>query len=131
MGRAILPELAAALLILALCGAVLVAIGAAQRAAGLAITQRVKERRQRRATEREQVARRDARWEAHTYYQGGLAVITTRRVARWDGKEAVVATEDSNVILPEVDTEGITRAQIDAGLRAQHRNMQQRHGGDL
>lgn len=89
-------------------------------------------RRERRAVHRAAVARRDAQWEAHTYYQGGLAVITTRRVARWDGKEAVVETDkDSNVILPEVDTEGITRAQIDAGLRAQHRNMQQRHGGDL
>lgn len=124
MGRAILPELVIALFLLVCAGVVLVGISAAQWIAGAALVRRLREGGQRRAAQRKSQARRLARWEAHTDYTRGYAVIELRRVARWDGHELVVDSEDplAAVILPEENVDAISRAQIEAELRARARN---------
>ena len=75
MGRAILPEVILAVLVLGIAGVVLVGIGVAQWVAGAAMVTRIKQGRRRRALERELAARRAARWESRTRYQRGYAVV--------------------------------------------------------
>lgn len=125
MGRAILPELAVAMVAMVVIGLVLAAVGVAQWAASHAIVRQFQQRRQQLAREREATARRNAKWEARTLYQRGYAVVDLVRVARWDKKEVVIDTDDrAPVVVPEEDLDAVTRAQIEVGVRADRRNTQ-------
>lgn len=126
MGRAILPELAIALVVLVLCGLVLVGIGVAQWSAGLAITDWFTRNRQRKVAQRERAARDAARWESRTRYQRGFAVIDVVRIARWDGCEKIVESNDQldSAIIPEEDAEKIAMVQLEADIQADQRNRQ-------
>lgn len=121
--RAVLPEVVIAVLVLGIAGLVLLGVGLTQWVAGMAVAQRIKDGRRRRVVEREQAARRAAQWEVNTDYQRGYAIVRLVKVARWAGNTKVIDTDEHHVILPEEDLPGITRAQIDAALRAEQRNI--------
>lgn len=127
MSRAILPELAIAMVMLVLCGLILVGVGVARWAAGSAITDRFTQRRQRRDAQREMGARRAAQWESRTRYARGFAMIDMVRVARWDSREVIVESDiqpDGAIIIPEDDTDRIVMEQLKADIQADQRNRQ-------
>jgi hypothetical protein len=80
--------------------------------------------RARRAASRERSAHRNAKWEVRTRYQRGNAVVELVRVARWDGNEVVIDTDEHSVVIPDSDIAGITDAEINAGVRAYQRNTE-------
>jgi hypothetical protein len=91
-------------------------------AGGLAVLYGARARARREAA-REATARRDARWEARTRYERGQAVVEVVRVARWGRHEVVVDTDNNCDVIPEENVEQVTSAQIEAGVRANQRNM--------
>lgn len=116
MGRVIVPELLAVLVLLVLCGLTLIVIGVAQQGIVRGI---IRQRTDKRA----QAARQAARWESRLRYQRGYAVIDVVRIARWGKQKEVVEIESREPeTFPEDDVEKMTKALLAADLRAEQRN---------